>query len=99
MRIPPGMRIVALISTLTVCDLPVVAGAEGIRDLDSAESRVQALIQRLRIKAADRIVVAGTCAPAWRRNCHESCDGVYGLWCFWGTVCNPNAHKCEKTSP
>jgi hypothetical protein len=39
------------------------------------------------------------CAPAWKRACSDLCDGDYGLLCFFGTVCNPDTHRCEKAAP
>jgi len=39
------------------------------------------------------------CAAAWKRACSDLCDGDYGLLCFFGTVCNPDTHRCEKAAP
>jgi hypothetical protein len=38
------------------------------------------------------------CDPGWKRHCSSVCNGDYGYFCFFGTVCNPNTHRCEKTS-
>lgn len=39
------------------------------------------------------------CEAASLRHCSNQCDGVYGMFCFPSTVCNPVTHRCEKTSP
>jgi hypothetical protein len=42
---------------------------------------------------------SAACAPASSRACADVCNGEYGMLCFWGTVCDPVRHYCEKTSP
>lgn len=39
------------------------------------------------------------CAMSSVRHCSDKCNGEYGMMCFPGTVCNPDKHRCEKTSP
>lgn len=39
------------------------------------------------------------CDPSYLRACSNVCEGSYGSFCFWGTVCDPLRHKCEKTQP
>lgn len=35
------------------------------------------------------------CAPAYKRPCHDVCDGDWGNFCVFGAVCNANSHLCE----
>jgi hypothetical protein len=39
------------------------------------------------------------CTISALRRCSDVCNGEYGMLCFPGTVCNPQTHRCEKTSP
>lgn len=38
------------------------------------------------------------CGPAALRHCSTACEGAYGLFCFFGTVCDPVNHRCDKAA-
>jgi hypothetical protein len=42
---------------------------------------------------------AEQCEPAWKRHCSDQCNGQYGLFCMFLTVCDPEKHRCVKPEP
>jgi hypothetical protein len=42
--------------------------------------------------------LAASC-KTYTTHCGMKCGKDWGVFCFWGTVCNPVTHSCEKTLP
>jgi hypothetical protein len=77
------------------------ARAEEVASFRSAEAdlMVRDFLHRLAEPPNHVILVQDQCAPAWQRACHDNCGGNWGLFCFFGDVCNPQTHNCEHAQP
>jgi hypothetical protein len=87
----------AVCSALMLIAFAQTASA-AVQDNSKASEYIIAAIE-LKPPVVRSPIVTVECEAAWKRACSDQCDGEYGYFCFFGTVCNPDSHRCEKTAP
>ncbi|MDD5295474.1 MAG: hypothetical protein PHU46_01045 [Rhodocyclaceae bacterium] len=89
--------VAALFSALTLSAAVIASDNSATEEKTGATMSTQETIQDGRYPIL--IAADNNCQIASLRHCSNVCNGEYGMLCFPGTVCNPDTHRCEKTSP